>query len=82
MDRRDLGQVLELARLGLGQLARLVGPELHGGVAVAIGGPQAGDGVRLDLQDETATIVPSSWKTWVMPTLRPINPMSDRLITS
>src|SRR3989337_1434394 len=24
---------------------------------------------------ETATIVPSSWKTWVMPTLRPINPM-------
>src|SRR5688572_13864813 len=23
----------------------------------------------------TATIVPSSWKTWVMPTLRPINPM-------
>ena len=24
---------------------------------------------------ETATIVPSGWKTWVMPTLRPINPM-------
>src|SRR5260221_12032394 len=24
---------------------------------------------------DTATIVPSSWKTWVIPTLRPINPM-------
>src|SRR5215203_6383025 len=24
---------------------------------------------------ETATIVPSSWKTWVMPTLRPMSPM-------
>src|SRR3954452_3659325 len=24
---------------------------------------------------ETATIVPSGWNTWVMPTLRPINPM-------
>src|SRR6266576_2816505 len=23
---------------------------------------------------DTATIVPSSWKTWVMPTLRPIKP--------
>src|SRR3990170_289790 len=26
----------------------------------------------------TATMVPSSWKTWVMPTLRPINPMLIR----
>src|SRR6185503_3678013 len=24
---------------------------------------------------ETATIVPSSWNTWVIPTLRPINPI-------
>jgi len=31
---------------------------------------------------ETATIVPSSWKTWVMPTLRPINPISGAVITS
>ena len=26
----------------------------------------------------TGIIVPSSWKTWVMPTLRPINPIAHR----
>ena len=31
---------------------------------------------------ETATIVPSSWKTWVMPTLRPMRPISEFAITS
>ena len=31
---------------------------------------------------ETATIVPSSWKTWVMPTLRPMRPMLLDPITS
>ena len=30
---------------------------------------------------ETPTMVPSGWKTWVMPTLRPINPM-DIALTS
>ena len=38
----ELGQVLELADLGLGELARLLDAELDGGVAVALGRPEHG----------------------------------------
>jgi len=38
-------------------------------VAVAVEGPQARDGISaFDASTLTPTIVPSSWKTWVMPT--------------
>ena len=48
---RELGQVLELPELRLGELARLLDPELDGRVAVALRRPDAGDGVRLDGDD-------------------------------
>jgi hypothetical protein len=49
----DLGQILELARDGLRELAlgAHVGAELDGGVAVTLGRAQAGHGVRFDGQD-------------------------------
>src|SRR4029453_17777380 len=43
-----LGQVLELARFGVGSLLGGLGPELDGRVAVALGRAQARDGIRLD----------------------------------
>ncbi len=50
-DWAPLGSVLELARLGLGELLRDLGPELHGRVAVALARAQARDGVGLDGED-------------------------------
>src|SRR5918993_2142755 len=46
-----LGQVLELAGIGLVQLARRLGAELHGRVAVPLRRAQARDRVGLDGQD-------------------------------
>ena len=45
---RDGRQALELAEARLGQLPGRARAELHGGVAVALDGPQRGDGIRFD----------------------------------
>src|ERR1019366_4738071 len=47
----DLGQVLELARLGLGQPPAGLRAELNRGIPVALGCSQPGDRVRLDGDD-------------------------------
>ena len=67
--------LLQVAELGLGQLALgdLVEGELDGRVAVALGVADRGDraGAGLDHGDRDAT-VPSSVKTWVMPSFLPM----------
>ena len=50
-DRRDLGQVAQLAALGLGQALAGLDAELHGRVAVTQRGTQAGDRVGLHRHD-------------------------------
>ena len=81
-DGRHLRQVTELAGLGLVSFARLRA-ELDGRVAVAVGRAQPGHGVWARARTLTGIIVPSSWNSWVMPTLRPMSPMrSHGLITS
>ena len=79
--RRPCGRSLSWPASGFVSFLRDVGADLDGRVAVALGGPQLRDRVRLDGDDRDGHMCRRSAKTCVMPTLRPISP-TFQILTS